>query len=133
IGYEQRRLGGRYWQPNPGELAWHDGQVGVGESRSRVQRATAAVDLVVQKVQFAGAAPSLLTMQTDLNGGLCLRGLADARMSVRTEPEAHRLQSAPGSGERCGRLAYLPTPMRQRLSHAARSPVATGSHMDAGR
>src|SRR5229473_1442428 len=39
--------------------------------------------LVVQKVQFAGAAPSLLTIQTDLNSGLCLRGLADARMPVR--------------------------------------------------
>src|SRR5258708_31063845 len=83
MGDEQRGLGGRYWQPNRGELAWHDGQVGVGESRSRVQRATATVDLVVQKVQFAGAAPSFLTIQTDLNSGLCLRGLADARMSVR--------------------------------------------------
>src|SRR5258706_16279400 len=53
--------------------------------------------------------------------------------SVRADPEAHRLQTAPGSDERCGRLAYLPTPKRQRLSHVARSPVATGFHMDAGR
>src|SRR5258708_5355015 len=83
MGDEERRLGGRYWQPNSSELAWHDGQVGVGESRSRVQRAAATVDLVVQKVQFTGAAPSLLTIQTDLNSGLFLRGLAGARMPVR--------------------------------------------------
>jgi len=47
-----------------------------------VQRAAATVDLVVEKVQFAGAAPSLLTIQADLNSGFCIRRLACAQMPV---------------------------------------------------
>ena len=44
-----------------------------------MQRAAATVDLVVQKVQFTGAAPSLLTIHTDLNNGLRIRTLAGSK------------------------------------------------------
>src|SRR5712671_508312 len=72
-----------------------------------MQCAAATVDLVVQKVQFAGAAPSLLTIQADLNNGLCIRSLAGARMPVRNviclahiEVEVDRIERDNGSKSR---------------------------------
>ncbi len=67
IRHQQHRLphGGR--QPQPGELAGGDEQIRVRQGGARVQRAAAAVHLVVEEVELAMPWPALLVAERGLD------------------------------------------------------------------
>src|SRR6202011_2659309 len=58
---------GRERHAHTGKTARRDHHIRIGERGARMQRAAAAIDLVVEEVQIAGPGPRALAVHADLN------------------------------------------------------------------